>query len=70
MTELDTKMTAWSERVTNSVREAITIPTPPPPPNPPKNDPPDPPKNDPPDPPKNDPPVPGRKSFVEWWFGK
>jgi hypothetical protein len=70
MSQIDEKMTAWTERVVSSVKEAFPAPTTPPPPNdPPKNDPPkatDPPKND---PPKNDPPVPGKKTFAQWWFG-
>jgi hypothetical protein len=65
MGELDTKMTAWTEKAVTAVKEAF--------PTAPVVEPPrvDPPKDDPPkdDPPKNDPPVPGKKTIYEWWFG-
>ena len=83
--DLDTKLTAFAERITTGIREAF--PTPPPTnPQTPPNTPPDPPNDPPrktdnpdtdnPEPPKNprkskdDTPVPGKKSFVQWWFGQ
>jgi hypothetical protein len=84
--DLDTKLTAFAERITSGIKEAFPpAATAPNNPQTPPNTPPDPPndparKTDnpatnnpepkPPKPPKDDAPVPGKKSFVEWWFGK
>lgn len=70
MTGLDTKMTAWTEKVVSGIKEAFPS-TPPPPSTPPVVEAPPketPPKETPP-PPKETPPVPGKKSLYEWWFG-
>jgi hypothetical protein len=71
VSDLDTKLTAWGERMVAGIREAFPAPAPPPatpPATPPKDG--DPPKEDPPKKVKSeDPPTPGkRRTLAEWWF--
>lgn len=67
MTQLDEKMTAWSERITNNVKEAFpAAPADTPPADtPPKDE--TPPKAE--TPPTDNHPKPGKKTFGQWWFG-